>query len=405
MKKYVLAGASARGLGMFAKPMVENFGDVAKLAGIFDINRTRAEYARKNTDPEARVYTDFDRMMQELKPDAVIVATTDKYHHKYIIKALEYGCDAIAEKPMTIDEDKCNAILEAEKRTGGKVTVTFNCRYMPYVARIKELIREGAIGKVLNVDYEYFLNTSHGADYFRRWHRKKENSGGLLVHKSTHHFDVVNWWLEEEPEVVFASGSLRYYGPSRENRGERCSTCKFAGSCELYVDYRKDPQMKEMYFDAEKEDGYMRDACVFSPEIDIEDTMSVNVQYSKGAILTYSLTAFSPYEGWKVTLNGTGGRLEAYEYYTGSQAEDPYYHIKLFNRRGEEISYDFKKAEGGHGGGDERLQRMLFKGDLPDPLGQFAGSWEGVNSIMIGICANKSIKEGKPFRVKELVKR
>ena len=126
-------------------------------------------------------------MMKECAPDTVIVTTMDRYHHEYIIKALEYGCDAISEKPMTIDEEKCNAILAKEKETGKKVIITFNFRFMPNMIRVKELINEGAVGKILSVNFEYLLDTSHGADYFRRWHRRKENSGGLLIHKASHH--------------------------------------------------------------------------------------------------------------------------------------------------------------------------------------------------------------------------
>lgn len=132
-----------------------------------------------------------------LKPDIVIVTTTDRYHHEYIIKALEMDCDVITEKPMTIDEEKCNAILEAEKRTKRNVTVTFNMRFAPLIMRIKEILKQDTIGQILSVHFEWFLDTSHGADYFRRWHRRKENSGGLLIHKSTHHFDVVNWFWKK----------------------------------------------------------------------------------------------------------------------------------------------------------------------------------------------------------------
>ena len=176
-KRYVLAGASGRAFSMFAKPITEKFNDVAELTGIFDINMTRAEYFRKNAAPQARLYRDFDEMMNTEKPDVLIVATIDRYHHEYIIRGLEWGCDVITEKPMTIDADRCNQILEAEKRTGRKVNVTFNCRFMPYVRRIKELLNEGIIGDILNVDYEYLLDRHHGADYFRRWHSRKENSG------------------------------------------------------------------------------------------------------------------------------------------------------------------------------------------------------------------------------------
>jgi len=404
MKTYVLVGASSRAFGMYAKPLVKDFKDVAKIVGIFDTNSTRAKYIQKNTDPTIPVYTNFDQMMKETKPDAAIITTVDRYHHEYIIKCLEYGCDVITEKPLTIDEEKCNAILEAERRTGKKIIVTFNYRFGPYVTRIKELIKEGAIGKVLSVDFEYLLDTKHGADYFRRWHRRMENCGGLLVHKATHHFDMVNWWIEEEPEEVYANGNLRFYGPTRKERGERCSTCQYARTCEFAVKYHEDPFMKEFYFEAEKEDGYYRDRCVFDDEINIYDTMSVTVKYNKDTILTYSLIAYSPYEGWKISFNGTGGRLEAAEYHSGQKVQEPVYQIKLYNRKDEVVTYDVPKATGGHGGGDERLREMIFRGGLPDPLNHCAGLYDGVNSIMIGICANKSIKEKKMFRVKDLVK-
>lgn len=403
MKNYVLVGAGQRCFGMYAKPLVAEYGDVARIVGIFDPNRIRSEYIVKNTDPTIPVYTDFDRMMVEAKPDLAIVTTVDCFHHEYIIRALEYGCDVITEKPMTIDEGKCKAILDAEKKTGKKVIVTFNYRFPPYITRIKELLKDGIVGKILSIDFEYLLDTSHGADYFRRWHRRKENSGGLLVHKSTHHFDFINWWIGEEPEEVYANGSRRFYGPTREKRGERCSTCQFADACEFAVRYREDPFMRDFYFEAEKEDGYFRDRCVFSEEIDIEDSMSVVVKYSKGALLTYSLITYSPYEGWKVSITGTGGRLEATETFSGQKASEPANHVYVFNRKGEQVVYSIKKVEGEHAGGDKKLLDMLFRGNIPDPLGHMAGSHDGAMAAMIGICANKSMKEKKMFRIGDFI--
>ncbi|MBJ8193096.1 Gfo/Idh/MocA family oxidoreductase, partial [Bacillus cereus] len=89
-------------------------------------------------------------------------------------------------------------------RTGRKLRVTFNYRYAPHNTKIRELIMDGTLGEVLSVNFEWLLNTQHGADYFRRWHRDKRNSGGLLVHKSTHHFDLMNFWLGSKPETVYA---------------------------------------------------------------------------------------------------------------------------------------------------------------------------------------------------------
>ena len=113
---------------------------------------------------------------------------------------------------MTIDQDGCRQILKAEQRSGKKVTVTFNYRYSPNRSKIKELLIQGVIGKPLAVDLHWYLDTKHGADYFRRWHRDKRNSGGLLVHKSTHHFDMMDFWLNAEPVEVNAYGDLRHYG-------------------------------------------------------------------------------------------------------------------------------------------------------------------------------------------------
>ena len=227
MKKYVLAGSSGRALFMYAKPIKEKFSDCAAVAGIYDINPLRAEKVKKMAGLDCKVYTDFDAMIKETKPDASITTTVDRFHHIYIIKSLEAGIDAIVEKPMTIDAEKCNAMLEAEKKTGRKVIVTFNYRFTPYVTRIKELIREGSIGKILSVHFEWMLDTSHGADYFRRWHRRMENSGGLLVHKATHHFDMINWWLEDEPEACLVLALCVFTGrPARngEKDASRVST-------------------------------------------------------------------------------------------------------------------------------------------------------------------------------------
>lgn len=77
----------------------------------------------------------FDRMIENEKPDFVIVTSIDRTHHKYIIRAMELGCDVVTEKPMTIDEEKCQAILDAAKRTGQNIRVTFNYRYAPIIPR------------------------------------------------------------------------------------------------------------------------------------------------------------------------------------------------------------------------------------------------------------------------------
>jgi predicted dehydrogenase len=404
VKRYALAGASSRALDMYGTPIREHYADTAVVVGVFDVNPARASYVGRQIG-DVPVFDDFDDMLRRAAPDCVIVTTVDRYHHEYIIRALEAGCDAITEKPMTIDDEKCRAILAAERRTGRTVTVTFNYRFVPYNTRIKEVIRAGAIGEVLNVDFEWLLDTRHGADYFRRWHRRKENSGGLLVHKATHHFDLVNWWIEDEPEEVRAFGERRVYGPTRVERGERCSTCAYTRSCEFFVDYASNPQMRALYFETEHLDGYYRDSCVFSDDVDIMDTMSVQVRYAHGPLLTYSLIAYSPYEGWRASITGSRGRMEMGEFTSGLLSEPNSDRFTVFSRQGEVITHDIPQSPGGHGGGDVRLWDRLFSGcDLPDPLHHAAGSHAGAMSVLVGVAGNKSIASGLPVRIADLLR-
>lgn len=403
MKKFVQVGCGIRGIEGYAEPILKEFKEHIQLCGVYDINPKRAALVSEIGGVDVPVYDDFDKMLASVKPDTVIVTTKDCMHDFYVIKALEAGCDVIVEKPMTTTFEKANAIKEAEIKSGKTVTVVFNLRYLPIFAKLKELIKSGVVGEILSVHYEWLLDTLHGADYFRRWHRIRENSGSLLVHKSTHHFDLVNWFLEDDPVAVNAFGTRRFYGPTRENRSERCLTCQYKDTCEFYLDINQ-PPMDKLYLACEDVDGYYRDKCIFSEEIDIEDTVSVNVLYKKGAVMSYSLTTHSPYEGFKIAFNGTEGRLEfckidgRYE----DLGKDLDNVITIFNRKGERIVMNEPKdLPGGHGGADEKIRENLFIGCDSDPLGQMADVRAGMMSIGIGMAANISMKENRRVYLSE----
>ncbi|SEN87000.1 Gfo/Idh/MocA family protein [Paenibacillus sp. OV219] len=408
VKKYAFVGAGNRGTYMYAVPMSRNYADTAAIVGVFDTNAKRSALLQARIGGHVPVYEDYAVMLDQAKPDVVIVTSIDSTHHTYIVAALLAGCDVITEKPLTIDEDKCELILEAERRTGKQVTVTFNLRYMPFMGRLKEMAGEKTLGQITHVHFEWFLDTKHGADYFRRWHRQKQNSGGLLVHKSTHHFDIVNWVLEDEPVEVHAFGATRFYGPTRKERGVRCSGCEYAASCEFHIDIREG-NYRLLYSDCEDVDQYYRDACVFAEEIDIEDTVSLTARYARGAMMSYSLTAYAPYEGFRMVITGTAGRLEAVysESDAGGMSDGVGMGmgkmIRLFGRHGQVIDAPLAEESGGHGGGDERLLRALLIGG-DDEGGRQATSRDGALSCAIGFAANRSIREGRPVRIAELIK-
>lgn len=404
VKSHAIVGCGGRALWMFANPILQRFAHRARLVGLCDINPGRMDYYNHKLNARIPTFTDFDRMIQETKPDRVIVTTKDALHHSFILRAFEHGCDVICEKPMAINEVQCREILAAEQRTGRTVTVTFNYRFVPYVTRVRELLGQGIIGKILSIDFSYQLDRIHGADYFRRWHRRKENSGGLLVHKSTHHFDLINWLTGQDPATVHAIGSRQFYGPTRKERGERCLTCDHKKTCEFYFDIQKaSAGDKALYADVEHFDGYHRDQCVFSDEIDIEDTMNLTVKYSGGVQMSYSLNAHCIYEGWRMAFNGTDGRLEAEEWHSGPYVNRESQEIRI-HRPNQTVERNVVTVDrSGHGGGDTRLLEMLFDGPRPDPLSHMASSRAGAMSILTGIAANHSIASGQPVTIASLI--
>jgi len=224
-KRFAIVGASSRAAGMFAAPIATSFSDSCELSALCDPSQVHMDYINALLPRPAPTFREFERMVREVEFDTLIVVTQDTFHHEYIIKGLQAGKDVICEKPMTIDEEKCRAILRAEKRAGRKVTITFNYRFAPPATAIRKIVADGVIGEVVTVDMHWPLDVVHGADYFRRWHRRRANTGGLQVHKSTHHFDLVNWIIQDEPIRVAAQGSLAFYGSNGPFRSRRCREC------------------------------------------------------------------------------------------------------------------------------------------------------------------------------------
>lgn len=424
-KKYVLVGTGGRA-EFFYSAIAKPFSETSELVAFCDINQTRMDYANqlleeKYSYPKVRTYLagQFDEMIEAEKPDAVIVTSVDRTHHNYIIRAMELGCDVITEKPMTVDEDKCQDILDAVKRTGRQVRVAFNYRYAPHHTKARELIMDGVIGDVHSIHFEWLLNTMHGADYFRRWHRDKRNSGGLLVHKSTHHFDLVNFWIGSQPDEVFAFGDLLFYGrENAEQRGvtsfyERATGNPNAKDDPFALHLDENPHLKAMYLDAEHEDGYRRDQSVFGDGISIEDTMGVIVRYKNKAILTYSLNAYMPWEGYRIAFNGSKGRMEmtiveqSYVNSGGDKALEGALkdkRILVYPMWKPPYEVEVEEGEGGHGGGDPILLQDMFGTPVVDRFNRAANHVDGARSILTGIAANRSIRTGQAVRVDDLVK-
>ena len=423
-RRYAIVGVGSRSR-MYEDAILRSFAQYAELVACCDVNEGRlrlaAAIATKAGKPAPALYDakEFDKMVAEARPEVVIVTTPCGIHHEYICRAMEKGLDVISEKAMTVDAEKCQQIVDTQRRTGRKCRVTFNYRYSPPRTQMKDLLMSGVIGDILSVDFHWMLNTHHGADYFRRWHSYKRMSGGLMVHKATHHFDMINWWLSALPVSVHAVGKREFYTPQMAKRmglashHERCRTCPEKSACGFELDLAANPSLKSMYLDNEQYDGYFRDKCVFRPDIEIEDTMNVIVSYDNNVTLSYSLNAFNSWEGYVAIFNGTKGRIEhkAEEqvYISGDgtvqgaiKADGTY--IRIYPLRGPAYQVDVWTGEGGHGGGDAVMLSELFAPDpKPDKYLRASDQRGGAYSVLIGAAANRCFATGQPVKIADLV--
>jgi predicted dehydrogenase len=387
---------------MWGRDLMRGWRDSLELVALCDINPLRAERARNVIGSNAPIYTSVEETMASTKPELVIVTTKDSTHDDIIVAALEGGADVITEKPMTTTAEKIRRIRDAEKRTGRSVSVSFNYRFAPTAARLKQLLMDGAIGKLTGVDFHWYLDTKHGADYFRRWHAYIRNSGSLFVHKATHHFDLLNWYIDADPKSVAAFGVLQNYGARGPFRGPRCRECPHARECDFYFDMAADPLLETLYEDPSEVDGYFRDGCVYREDIDIPDTMSATIRYENDVLVSYSLNTFMPIEGNTICFNGTRGRVETRLYERQPFAAPEADEILLIRNFGQGVErIEIPHAGGGHFGGDDRMRNLIFHGG-DDPLGQRAGSRAGAMSVMVGIAALQSAQTGRMVEIAEL---
>jgi predicted dehydrogenase len=431
-RRYVVVGTGHR-VQMYLDAMAGEHREDAELVGLVEPNPGRLAthlkwLSQAGLDVEG-VFTGppdaLERILSETRADRVIITSPDFTHAELIVRALNAGVDVVVEKPLTINPESTRQIVDAAKRTGRQVVVTHNYRYSPRNSALKEVIKSGSIGTPLSVTFEWVLDTAHGADYFRRWHRDKANSGGLLIHKASHHFDLVNWWLSDSPEQVYARGGVRFYGS--ENAAARgMAPHPERGTHEgahspWELDLRSDPRLKALYLDAESHDGYQRDQDVFGPGVTTEDNLAVIVDYTRNVTLSYALNAHAPWEGYRVAMNGDEGRaeLEVVERAAvltdadGRAVIDPSAIPESSSRAGGErltlqrhfeVAQDIKIEEGAgaHGGGDALLLADIFRGPGDDWLERPADWLAGIRAIAVGMAGNESLRTGQAVKITDL---
>ncbi len=420
MKTYAIVGLGHRS-HMYLGALTGAHASDGRLIALCDINPGRRAYAEglaKAAGLAPATFADLDDLLAATRPDRLIVTVPDHLHASCIVRAMHAGCDVITEKPLTTDPTGAAAILAARRETGRSLIVGFNYRYSPIRTLFKQVLMSGIIGHVQSATFEWLLDTHHGADYFRRWHRNKANSGGLFVHKATHHFDLLNWWLGTVPRRVTAHGRRVFYRPETgdalglTDRGPRCTGCPAFARCGFRLDVAGSDHLTHLYAATEHHDGYLRDACVFSPGIDIEDSMNALIEYENGIVANYTLTAYNPCEGYRVVFDGTRGRAELLN--IERQAVNPdgslvrpvppeQDRITIQPHFARPYVLDIPPTTGLHGGGDAVMLKRLFAAPSNDEYGHLADERAGAWSAMVGMAANASLATKLPVDLASLV--
>lgn len=414
-QKVALIGASLR-VGALVQALLKDYQDKYELCAVLDTDATKMRNFNIFHGINLPTYSavDFEQMCKQCSPDIAVITTVDGTHADYVANCLDNKISCLVEKPLCINAAQCRAILAAQQRNRDVYAKTMhNSRYHITFRKVKDLVDSGAIGKIRSIFYDEKLDLFHGSSYFRRWNRCKAQSGGLQIHKSSHHFDKINWLLASKPESVVAMGRQVAYGPNASTfHGVKCSACQHREVCPFFLDARQNRIYNEMFYknhaDQEK-DFYTPDACVFASEIDIEDFLSVICNYENGVPLNYTLNAHSNYEGETLHVEGEKGRLEMTRH--TFRAIENRGRDKLLGRHNSLRLIRFGKMEietfnvddegdENHGGCDRRIYADLF-GNANS--GALASLEDGIQAVLVGIAANISMDTGRRVKVQELL--
>jgi predicted dehydrogenase len=310
--------------------------------------------------------------------DLAVIATVDNDHYGPAMKAIELGYDLLLEKPVAQTVKECTDIANAAKAKGVSVLVCHVLRYTPFYKKVKEIVKSGMLGKIVSIDCTEGIGDVHFSHSYVRgnWYSEKDSTPMLLA-KSCHDLDIIQWLMEKPCKKVSSFGELAYFRP--ENAPEGAPVCCADGTCpikdtcpynaeRIYIEnpdgfwgkyiFRNSvathPNMTDDELrEALKTSHYGR--CVFHADNDVLDNQIVNMQFEGGMTATLSVNAFN--EGGRyIRIYGTKGELYAF-------AASPTIHVYTFDdKKSQDISVQETEEAitGGHGGGDDGIIIDLY---------------------------------------------
>ncbi|MBR0458438.1 MAG: Gfo/Idh/MocA family oxidoreductase [Victivallales bacterium] len=326
----------------------------------------------QETYPEfsnVRIYSDYRDLVQDPDLQAVFIVVRDSFHEEIAVAALEAGKAVYLEKPMAITIEGCDRILETAFRTGAKLMVGHNMRYMDFVLKMKEIIDSGIIGEIQCVWCRHFVG--YGSCYFRHWCAERENCTGLLLQKGAHDIDIIHWLAGGYTQRVTAMGRLSVYNRT----GNRLQPGELPDRKISFTPEAWPPlELKGL-----------------NPHIDVEDHSMLLMQLDNGVQASYEQCMYAPDSERNYTFIGTRGRIENVGDYNGKCE------IHVWTQRGSrqepDIVYHVKSRTGTHGGSDPQILNSFFdflREGTPPSVSPVAAR----NAVAAGFLGHYSMRNG-----------
>jgi predicted dehydrogenase len=401
----ITLGAGSRGnvYGNYAVQYPEQL-DIIGVAEPIAIRNER--YATKHNIPDGNRFKTWEDVFKKPKfADAVIISTPDDLHYGPCIEALKMGYDVLLEKPISPSEKECREILNLTKKTGRIVAVCHVLRYAPYFIKLRELIQSEAIGKTISMQHLEPIGYEHMAHSYVRgnWHNSKKTTPIILA-KSCHDLDIIKWMLGKPSQSIHALGDLKWFRKENAPAGstERCTdgcavekTCPYSAIDQyltrkkrLYVfDLPENKDEREAFvLDKLKTTNYGR--CVYRMDNDQPDHYTTNILFDDNITVSFSMEAFTSYEGRRTRVMGSHGDIVG----------DMYSFTMTDFRTGKKT--EWKNTTDMHGGGDWRLVADWIQAvSQQNPALLKSTIDASIESHLMGFAAEKSRKEGKAIQI------
>jgi len=389
----ITIGAGARGstYASYALEHPEQF----KIVGVAELHTARREAFREkyNLTEEACLHTWEDVFTREKWADAVMICTQDSMHYGPAMAAIAKGYDILLEKPVSPSEKECFEIARAAEAAGVKVVVCHTMRYTLIFVKIKEILESGAIGDIVTFVHNENVGDIHQSHSFVRGHwRNSKESSPMILAKSCHDLDALQWLIGKKCVALTSFGSLKYFNKDNKPQSAppRCTDGCDVADCpydarKLYLHSsdqwfrpvavgHANPTDKEVEA-ALKAGPYGR--CVFQCDNDVVDHQVVNMLFEDGITVMFSMSAFTPDTSRSLKIMGTKGQLKAHTDSNDILVTD-------FITR-EERAVPVEVKEGGHGGGDTGIMEAFYK-YLRGEIGREKISEAGVSAQNHRLC-------------------